>query len=388
MKIRFAVAALGLSACLFVGITSAQQAGPSADNYQFTPVNQTFTRPVQVVNAGDGSNWLFVVQQGGRIELLIDGEKQAAPFLDLTSLVSRDANTIAYTERGLLGLAFAPDYQDSGRLYVNYTDANGNSVVARYRVSADNPAVADPASAEIILTQQQPYSNHNGGSLAFGPDGYLYIGFGDGGSQGDPQGNAQNLSTWLGKILRVDVSGDGEGFTVPVDNPFAGQADALPEIWAYGLRNPWRMSFDALTGDLYFGDVGGSRYEEINFQPADSTGGENYGWNTMEGFAPTGLRNPPDGLTPPIAVYDHNQGISVSGGYVYRGEQLPELDGTYFYGDWGTGTIWTAWRDGETWTSGRFMPFTGFAISSFGVDEQGELLLVDYNGGIYRLTVR
>ncbi len=365
-------------------LPAAAQEAPSAEGVQFVQIAGNLTRPIFVTYVDDDSGRLFVVQQGGQIKILQDGDVLQTPFLDLSSIVSPDANQSNYTERGLLGLAFAPDYAESGRFYVNYTDVNGNTVVARYTVSADDPNAADPNSAQVILTQQQPYGNHNGGDLAFGPDGYLYVAFGDGGSQGDPQGNAQNPGTWLGKILRIDVSGES-GYTVPSDNPFVNDASVLPEIWASGLRNPWRSSFDTETGDLYIGDVGGSAYEEINFQPADSAGGLNYGWNTYEGMHPTGFRTPPDNVTLPIAEYDHSHGVTVVGGYVYHGELLPQLEGQYFYGDWGSGRLWTAWRDASgAWQSAIFILNSGYSISSFGLDENGELLLVDYNGAIYR----
>jgi glucose/arabinose dehydrogenase len=253
-------------------------------------------------------------------------------------------------------------------------------------VVSDDPNVVDPASAETILTVQQPYANHNGGHLAFGPDGYLYIAFGDGGSQGDPQNNAQNLSSLLGKILRIDVSGEGPGYTIPVDNPFAMDSDAAPEIWAYGLRNPWRFSFDMTTGDLFIADVGGSAFEEVNFEPADAAGGLNYGWKAWEGFQSTGMLADPGNAVAPIATYDHGQGVSISGGHVYRGEQHPALDGVYFYGDFASGRLWGAMQmdDGE-WLVDNLGTLSGRSISSFGQDENGEVYVVDYNGAILRL---
>jgi glucose/arabinose dehydrogenase len=367
---------------LTIAQDSAPSSHPSSESFRLTELAQGFTRPLGLENAGDGSGRLFVVEQGGRVYVVQDGEKSSAPFLDISSLVSQEANDMGYTERGLLGLAFAPDYADSGRFYVNYTDVDGNSVVARYLVNAGDPSIADPNSGEIILFQQQPFANHNGGSLGFGSDGFLYIGLGDGGSQGDPYGNGQNLYSWLGKILRIDVSGE-TGYTVPDDNPFVNSGE-LPEIWAYGLRNPWRFSFDAETGDLLIGDVGGSEYEEINFAAAGE-GGLNFGWNTMEGLYPTGFAPAPDDTVLPIANYDHSLGVSVSGGYVYRGEAIPQLRGVYFYGDWGSGNIWAAWRnDAGEWQSELLLTGTGMLISSFGVDEANELYVVDYSGSIYR----
>ncbi|MDX2141562.1 MAG: PQQ-dependent sugar dehydrogenase [Chloroflexota bacterium] len=385
MMRRWVVVGCALLVMLAIAPLDAQDAvsAPNAANVRLTEVADGFSRPLYLTHAGDGSGRLFVLEQGGRIWILQDGQRLDTPFLDLTALVSTDANSFGYTERGLLGLAFAPDYATSGIFYVNYTDRSGDSVVARYRVTAD-ANVADSASAEILLTVDQPYANHNGGHLAFGPDGYLYIGFGDGGSQGDPQGNGQRLDTPLGKILRIDVSGE-TGYTVPADNPFVGTPDAMPEIWAFGLRNPWRFAFDRATGDLYIGDVGGSAWEEINFQPADSAGGENYGWSLFEASqARTAAGNA--GLVMPIAEYPHSEGISVTGGYVYRGERIPDLQGIYLYGDFGFGTVWAAWRDAAgAWGSAVYIANSGQVISSFGEDEAGELYIVNYSGLVMRL---
>jgi len=382
---RFIVMMLAIL-MMALSLPAAAQEVPSREGVQLVQIIGDLFHPIFVTHAGDDSGRLFVVQQNGLIRIHQDGSLLETPFLDISDLISPEALGSNYTERGLLGLAFAPDYAESGRFYVNYTDVNGNTVIARYLVSADDANTADENNVQIILTQEQPYSNHNGGHLTFGPDGYLYIGFGDGGSQGDPHGNGQNLETWLGKILRIDVSGEGEGYTVPDDNPFVGDSSALPEIWAYGLRNPWRFSFDSKTGDLYIGDVGGSAYEEINFEAAESAGGLNFGWNAYEGMYQTGFANPPDNVTLPVATYDHSQGVTVIGGYVYHGELLPQLTGVYFYGDWGSSTIWTLWPDANsTWRTAVFIPsYSGQLISSFGVDEDSELLLVDYDGAIYR----
>jgi glucose/arabinose dehydrogenase len=355
----------------------ARTAPPDPTVMQLVPVADGFNRPLYLTTAGDGSGRLFVVEQGGRIFVLKDGARIETPFLDVSSLLSRDVFNGGYSERGLLGLVFSPDYANNGLFFINYTDGNGNTVVARYHAEGDT---ADPNSAVTILTQQQPYPNHNGGMMAFGPDGYLYIALGDGGSGGDPQGNGQKLDTWLGKILRIDVSGDA--YAVPPDNPFVSQQGAKPEIWAYGLRNPWRFSFDRATGDLYIGEVGQDAWEEVDFQPADSKGGENYGWNRYEGTHPYAGGNT-TGLTMPVAEYPHQQGISISGGYVYRGAKIPELVGAYFYGDFGTGTIWSLYRDANgQWQNNVFMRLQGTTISSFGQDEDGELYVVNYNGSI------
>jgi glucose/arabinose dehydrogenase len=381
---RWVLVICALLLVMAVAPLSAQDtvSAPDAANVRLTEIADGFTRPLYVTHAGDGSSRLFVLEQGGRIWILQDEQRLDVPFLDLTNLVSPDANSFGYTERGLLGLAFAPDYATSGVFYVNYTDRAGDSIVARYRVSAD-ANVADSTSAETLLMVDQPYANHNGGHLAFGPDGYLYIGFGDGGSQGDPQGNGQRLDTLLGKLLRIDVSGE-TGYIIPADNPFVDTPGALPEIWAYGMRNPWRFSFDRVTSDLYIGDVGGSAWEEINFQPADSAGGENYGWSLFEANQARAAAGT-DGLTMPIAEYSHSEGVSVTGGYVYRGESIPDLQGIYLYGDFGFGTIWATWRDASgAWQSSVYIANSGQVISSFGEDEAGELYLVNYSGMVMR----
>ena len=330
---------------------STRPAGGSPGDYVFEKVADGFALPLLVTHAGDGSGRMFVVQQRGLIRIMKDGQVLPEPFLDLSALVTPGGN-----EQGLLGLAFAPDYAQSGIFYVHYTDLNGDTRVARYRAPAPDADQADPDSAEVLLSVDQPYANHNGGYLAFGPDGFLYVGLGDGGSQGDPHGNGQNKNALLGKLLRLDVSGGGESYSVPPSNPFVGQADARGEVWAYGFRNPWRFTFDRATGDLFIGDVGQNAYEEIDYQPAASPGGENYGWNLMEGPQPY-RGNPPAGavLVPPVAEYSHDVGgCSVTGGYVYRGPGLPELDGTYFYGDYCSGLIWTLIKAGDRWQSAQF----------------------------------
>jgi glucose/arabinose dehydrogenase len=337
-------------------------------------------KPTLLVSARDGTGRLFILEQLGTIRILKDGVLLPTPFLDLRGLVNVNGN-----ERGLLGLAFDPDYAANGRFFVNYTDADGSSVTARYSVSPSDPDLADPASSVPILRIPHPqYANHNGGNLVFGPDGYLYFGMGDGGSQGDPNGNGQNLGVLLGKLLRIDVS--SEAYAIPPTNPFAGQAGVRPEIWAYGLRNPWRFSFDRKTGDLYIADVGQDAYEEIDFQSAQDRGGENYGWNFMEGFHPY-QGQAPSGLTPPVAEYDHSGGnCAVTGGYVYRGALLPEVYGMYIFGDYCSGRIWVLRRAADGWKMAEWID-SGLAITSFGEDDSGELYALDRtSGGVFQLA--
>ncbi len=340
-------------------------------------------RPVGLVAAGDGSGRLFIVEQHGRIRVLEGGTVRAEPFLDVAERVS------CCGERGLLGLAFHPGFRDNGLFFVDYTDRRGDTVVSRFRASADRER-ADAASEELVLAFDQPFANHNGGQLAFGPDGYLYVGTGDGGAAGDPQDNGQSLSTLLGKLLRLDV--EELPYRVPADNPFADAAGARPEIWAYGLRNPWRFSFDRETGDLFIADVGQNRWEEIDFQPSASRGGENYGWRSMEGshcFAPaSGCRA--EALALPILEYGHGEGCSVTGGFRHRGRTVPQLAGLYVYADYCSGIVWGAEPAADgTWSSRRLLE-TRLAISSFGEDEEGELYVVHLgtrdDGAVYRLA--
>lgn len=346
----------------------------SATAQRLQQVADGFNSPVVITNAGDER--IFVVEQRGVIKVMTGGEVQEAPYLDIRSQVSSGG------ERGLLGLAFPDDHARTKRFYVYYTDSNGDTVVSRFLADGN---VADPNSEQILLTQQQPFGNHNGGQIAFGPDGYLYIGLGDGGGGGDPEDNGQDLSTLLGKLLRIDVSGDG--YTVPADNPFVATSGARPEIWAYGLRNPWRFSFDSATGDLFIADVGQNAFEEVNLQPADSAGGENYGWNVMEADDCFEPRSGCDqaGLTLPIITYPHSGewGRSISGGYAYHGAGAPSLEGAYVFADYVSGRIWTATAD--TWQP-ELLVDSGFNIATFGVGADGELYVADYGGGtIYRL---
>lgn len=351
-----------------------------------TPIATGLSLPVQVSHAGDATNRLFIVQQGGLIRLVKNGVVQPTSFLDVTSKVS------CCGERGLLGLAFPQTYSGTGRFYVAYTNAAGSLVVARYRASAD-PDVADAASEEVLLTVPHPgFSNHNGGQIAFSPiDGYLYVGTGDGGGGGDPGNNGQNTTVLLGKILRLDVelptpTGTPTPYAIPTTNPAIPTPGARREIWAWGLRNPWRFAFDRLTGDLYIGDVGQGLWEEVDFQAANSPGGENYGWRVMEGpacYDPNPCSSV--GLTPPVFAYDHGLGCSISGGVVYRGATYPRMHGTYFAGDYCSGRIWGLRREGAVWYSSMLLD-TAHQIVAFGEDEAGDVYAVAYGGTIYRIA--
>lgn len=350
------------------------------------PVVDGLTRPTFMTHAGDGTNRLFIVEQRGRISILEKGRLRPQPFLDIQSKVTTSGN-----EQGLLGLAFHPDYKNNGFFFVNYSrKGDGDNVIERYHVS-DDANVADAGNGEIVLTIDGFEPNHNGGMLAFGKDGFLYIGTGDGGGGGDNHGrigHGQALNVLLGKILRIDVNGT-QAYSVPPTNPFVNDSAASPEIWAYGLRNPWRFSFDRETGDLYIADVGQGTYEEIDFQAAASGGGENYGWRRMEGNHCYNPRTNCDqnGLVKPIAEYSHDLGCSVTGGYVYRGKQYPWLVGQYIFADYCTGVVWATARDANgTWATRQVTTFDD-TISSFGEDQAGELYVIGHRGGtIYKLT--
>lgn len=353
-------------------------------------VAQGLNRPLFAAAAPGQPGRVYIVEQGGRIRIAEGGGVRAEHFLDIAPLVG---STLG--ERGLLGLAFHPAYEANGRFYVYYTNTEGAAVLALYCRFADDEYRADPATATVLLTIPQPFNNHNGGMLAFGPDGYLYVASGDGGSGNDPRDNGQSLDTLLGKILRIDVDGAAP-YAVPPDNPFVGVAGVLPEIWAYGLRNPWRMSFDRETGDLWIADVGQNALEEINFQPAESPGGENYGWRNREGSIcrPGETQCALPGAVDPIYEYSREGSQSITGGYVYRGAVIPDLAGTYFFADFISGEVFSLVRDGDSvavanetaaLNSGAI---TITRLASFGEDSEGELLLVDYGAGaVYRLTV-
>lgn len=351
-------------------------------------------QPAFVTHAPGDESRLFIMEKPGRIKILQGGSVLATPFLDMTSIVN--STTL---EWGLLGMCFDPDYDTNGYFYVNYSDSTGDSVIARFQVSAGNPNVADFASRTTILFLDQPNANHRGGWLDFGQDGYLYATFGDGGGQNDPSNRAQNLTLLQGKILRLDVRGDdfpadpNRNYRIPPTNPFVGAPGGVrPEIWAYGLRNPWRCSFDRDTHDLWIGDVGQNQREEIDFQPASSIGGENYGWRCTEGTFCTGLSGCTcngAGLVPPIYEYTHSIGLSVTGGYVYRGCAIPDLQGTYFFAEFQFSRLFSLRYSGGVVS--EFMDRTVeldppgtlsiSGIASYGEDAAGELYICDYNGG-------
>jgi glucose/arabinose dehydrogenase len=391
-----------LAGTFFTTNTIDVKAAGLPQDISFNLITGGLTKPVFITNAGDGSNRLFIVQQSGQIRIFKNGSLLSIPFLNISGLVPNF--TGANGEQGLLGLAFAPDYVNHGFFYITYTTSNNDPTfpytitLAQYRVSSGNADLADLGSGLVLLSIPKKYTNHNGGMIAFGPDGYLYMSTGDGGSWGDPDNNAQSLYSRLGKILRMDVDSTpspGQNYVIPSSNPFYGSTDPniKKEIWAYGLRNAWRFSFDRLTSDLYIGDVGQNRQEEVDFQWGLSAGGQNYGWRILEGnlcYNPSTNCVVPSGYVPPVAVYDHGDndsyGCSITGGYVYRGLQFLSMRGIYFYGDFCSGKLFSLINNlNNTWTSSLVIS-TNYSISSFGEDEKGELYLADYAGGkVYQL---
>lgn len=347
---------------------------PDPSAVSWTRIASGFNKPLALENAGDER--LFVVEQRGMIWIVENDQVFDEPFLDIRGMVNDGA-----LEQGLLGMAFHPEYQNNGRFYLYFTDAAGRVVIGRFLTGA-NANLADPDSLQIVMRLDQPFGNHNGGELAFGKDGKLYIGTGDGGSANDPFGNGQRLDTLLGKILRIDVD-TGDPYSSPDDNPFISQG-GQHEIWAYGLRNPWRFTFDTLAGDMYIADVGQNQWEEINFLPGALPFGVNFGWNLREGahnFAGGGV----DGLMDPVAEYSHQFGCSVSGGEVLRDPGLPDWRGVYLYGDWCTGIVWGLIRDANGQWINEVLFDTSAQISSFGLDSQGRVYMVDHGGSVFRL---
>jgi glucose/arabinose dehydrogenase len=382
---RVRVAAWFVSLAILTGCSGAGSTSDSA-----TPVTSSAAGPREplvrlqrvamleepvalAVRPGDPA--LYIAEKGGRVVAIRDGTVDPTPVLDVSREVSLGG------EQGLLGLAFSPD---GGSLYVNFTDVDGDTRVVSYAMTDGR---ADPSSRREVLFVDQPYSNHNGGNLVFGPDGYLYIGLGDGGSGGDPHGNAQSLGTLLGKMLRIDPRPtDGTPYRIPADNPFVTTPGARPEIWAYGLRNPWRYSFDRATGDLWIGDVGQSAWEEVDRQPASSTGGENYGWNVWEGSHPYLADGSAPGAIDPVFDYSHSDGgCVVTGGFVYRGAAIPDLVGTYVFADFCMGGIQGLRFDGGEVVREQLGGTAG-TISSFGEDADGELYVLSLVGWVYRVV--
>jgi glucose/arabinose dehydrogenase len=354
-------------------------------NIQFTEVASGLTQPVFITHAGDGSGRQFIVERAGRIRIIKNGALLPAAFLDIHTLVNSSGS-----EQGLLALAFHPNYASNGQFYTVHTIQDGSLILSRFTRSPSNPDLANASSRMTLLTIPHPTNtNHNGGTLAFGPDGFLYWSTGDGGGGGDLPNNAQNLTVLLGKILRLDVD-SGSQYGIPSSNPFFNNPNPAvrKEIWAYGLRNPWKYSFDSQTGDLFIGDVGQGTREEIDFQPAASAGGENYGWHVLEGSL---CFNPSSGCDKtgkvlPIAEYDHTVGCAVTGGYMYRGSLYPPLQGHYFYGDFCSGALFSLEGNSTSGWSVTPLGDTPYSISTFGEDENGELYLADYGTGkIYQL---
>jgi glucose/arabinose dehydrogenase len=323
-----------------------------------------------------------VVEQTGRIQVLRDGHRASRPFLDLSAAVS------CCGEQGLLSVAFAPDYRRSGLLYVDYTDAAGDTRVVEYRRSSSDPLRADPASRRVVLRVPQPFPNHNGGLLLFGPDHLLYVGLGDGGSEGDPQRNGQDLSTLLGKVLRIDPRPSGDRpYAIPRSNPFVGRQGARPAIYSYGLRNPWRFSFDRATGALAIGDVGGSGFEEVDLVPRGEGRGANFGWSAYEGFARLNADQRAPNRVPPVLVYSHAVGCSITGGYVVRDRALPTLYGRYLYGDYCSGVLRSfPAQPGHRAADDRELGPKVPSLSSFGEDDAGHIYATSLQGPVYRLT--
>jgi glucose/arabinose dehydrogenase len=380
------IALLAMSLGMAAGIegcgSESEPGLPRGTGARLELIGSGLSSPLYLTSPPGDLSRLFIVEQGGIIRVIKDGELLPVPFLDISTRIS------AGGERGLLGLAFYPDYGTSSRFAVHYTDPAGDTHLSIFQVSAD-PDVADPNSEQVILTADQPYANQNGGQLTFGPDGFLYLGLGDGGAGNDPEGRAQSLSDLLGSILRLDVQ-TGTSYTIPPDNPFVGQAGVQPEVWSYGLRNPWRFSFDRGTGDLYIADVGETRYEELDVAPSSSGSGRgtNFGWNIMEGaHCLTDAACDQTGLTSPAFEYGHDQGCSIIGGYVYRGSAIPDLQGLYFYAD-----LCQGWVRSLRYSAGGASDVTdwptlrpGGSVFSFGEDAAGELYVLS-DSGVFKLV--
>jgi glucose/arabinose dehydrogenase len=380
---------VGALAIAVVVLTLAPAGVTGAPAITLTKVVSGLSSPVQMVNAGDGSNRLFVVEQSGKVRVIKNGVLLATPFINIADLLSTGG------ERGLLGIAFHPSYKTNGRFFLYFTRRNDGAVaISEYHRSSSNPDVATRVGAKRIITIGHPYTNHNGGRMAFGRDGYLYIGTGDGGGAGDPGNRAQSLNSLLGKMLRINVNGSvgSRNYKIPASNPYVGRA-GLNEIWGRGLRNPWGWSFDKVTGDMWIGDVGQDKYEEVDrsiVSTKSTSGGKgvDYGWRIMEGRH---CYNPATGcitahLKYPVVEYTHSEGCAITGGYSYRGTAVLALYGRYVFGDYCSGKIWTISRTALAPASKVLLTSTGFNISSFGQDEHGELYVLDLGGTLYRMT--
>jgi glucose/arabinose dehydrogenase len=355
---------------------------PDLQAFTWQVVADGFDQPVALLDAMDGSGRLFVVERGGLVRILQDGEVLPTPFLDVRDRIGLTGSTSA----GMLGMVFHPGFSENGYFFIHYTNVSGQSVIARLQTDADL-SVGDPGTEQPLLKIDYPIGEHKGGDLVFGPDGYLYISIGDGGGpgNGDQAGNAQNPGTLLGSILRIDID-ERDPYGIPPDNPFAS-GGGKPEIWAYGLRNPWRFSFDRLTGDLYIADVGENAWEEIDFLSSGSPAGSNFGWNYFEGTHRYQGKPPPDQvLVEPIFQYDHSKGCSITGGAVYRGEALPEWQGVYVYGDYCQGHVWALLRQPDSSLENQLHEKVSAYITGFGQDQDGELYLVDIGGEIFKLV--
>ena len=373
--------ATALAAVALVGVVP--QCSAAAPDLRAVPVASGLDGALLVTAPPGDAARLFVVQQGGQVRIIEKGRVLPAPFLDVSRRISTGG-----AEQGLLGLAFHPRYRSNGRLFVNYTDRAGDTQVVEYRVSGQRNR-ANPRPVRTVISIDQPYANHNGGHLAFGRDRMLYIGVGDGGSAGDPEGHGQRLNTLLGKILRIDVNRrtGGRGYAIPASNPFVGRAGARPEIWAYGLRNPWRFSFDRTRGDLWIGDVGQNTREEIDYRPA-GRGGANFGWSAFEGTLPYDGGSAQNGpVVRPVAQYPRSVGNSVTGGYVYRGSAIPGLRGQYVYGDFATGALFTMSAGPNVGRPQRVAGLTLPGLTSFGEGARGELYATS-GGVVYRFAAK
>lgn len=355
---------------------------PQASDLKLELIDDSLQNPVDLVSPPDDAR-LFVLEQVGRVRVIEKDKLREKPFLDLVSKIASGG------ERGLLGMAFHPQYQKNGRFFVHYSDLRGDTQISEFVASSD-PNLANAQSERSLLQVKQPFSNHNGGQIAFGPDGFLYISLGDGGAGGDPYNNGQNLGSLLGKILRIDVDGEQKPYGIPADNPFVKNKNARPEIWAYGIRNAWKFSFDRKTQEMYIADVGQNAWEEIDI----GVKGGNFGWNKIEGdghcFPKIQSRCDQSGFVAPIYEYPHPDGYSVTGGFVYRGKKIPKYQGVYFFADYQVG-----WTRSFRYSGGKITSlvdhteaFGQHQVSSFGEDSQGEIYLVDHNGSVYRIVPR